>query len=442
MSDSPLATIKLKSQPFCLDVHPSRPLLTAGLVTGQVKLYEWMRGGGTEGEEEEEDEALSKYMSKKPKATTSVRWSAQPHKEACRAAMFSTDGESLFSAGGDCSLQRRDIETNKPIWRKREAHAATINSLVRLGDVGVATGDDDGAVTCWDLRAKTAALSFHENTDYVADMLYDERGSNKHTLCVAGGDGRLSVFDLRAGRLWARSDEQDDELLSIARVKHGKKLLCGTQTGVVGIFSWGNFGDVSDRLLGHPASVDCLLPHGEDAVLTGSADGLIRLVGVHPNKVIGVVGEHENEATIEALALDAKGETLASCAHDQTIKLWDLGYLEDEDEDEDAKEAEEAEEAEGGADREEDAVAKGGSSSGGGKLKVKVKGARPAGDDSDDDSDDSDDGMSVAASKASKRSGFSRAGSEGEDGRKRKQPRQIAKKGAAIAMAGDFFADM
>ena len=66
-----------------------------------------------------------------------------------------------------------------------------------------------------------------ENNDFIADMLYTEHKGN--TLAVAGGDGCLSVFDLRGGRLLARSDGLDDELLSLALLKGGRKLVCGCQ---------------------------------------------------------------------------------------------------------------------------------------------------------------------------------------------------------------------
>ena len=56
------------------------------------------------------------------------------------------------------------------------------------------------------------------------------------------------------------------------------------QSGTVGIFSWGDFGDVSDRLLGHPESVDAMVALSDDIVVTGSSDGMVRVVGVHPNK--------------------------------------------------------------------------------------------------------------------------------------------------------------
>jgi WD repeat-containing protein 55 len=75
-----------------------------------------------------------------------------------------------------------------------------------------------------------------ENTDFIADMLYTEHKGN--TLAVGSGDGCLSVFDLRAGRLLARSDQQDDELLSLALVKSGRKLVCGCQVTTAPANAW------------------------------------------------------------------------------------------------------------------------------------------------------------------------------------------------------------
>ena len=386
---SSFATIRLRDQAFGIDIHPTRQLLAAGLVTGQLKIYEWKPASEAAGE------AGAAWQ----------RSSARPHKtDACRVVRFSADGASIFTSGGDMTLQQRDLETNKPIWRRRDVHSAPVNALTRLSDVGVATGDDDGAVTCWDLRAHAAALKFHENSDYVADILYTEQlAKNRHTLAVAGGDGHLSVFDLRAGRLWARSDAMEDELLCLSLIKDGKKLLCGTQLGVVGIFSWGDFGDVSDRLLGHPSSVDCMLPCGEDAILTGSSDGIVRLVSVHPNKVVGVVAEHDDEAGIESLAVDATGHTLATCAHDQTIRLWDVAYVHEEDE---------------------------GSEDGGG-------------DDGDDSDSDGSDTMACSTRSNGRGSGASHALTDSEGrGRARKQPKQIVAKNASIKIGAEFFADL
>ena len=52
-------------------------------------------------------------------------------------------------------------------------------------------------------------------------------------------------------QLTARSeDDADDELEAVVVLKHGKKVVCGMQSGVLNIFSWGQFADCSDRCPG------------------------------------------------------------------------------------------------------------------------------------------------------------------------------------------------
>ena len=396
-----LAKVTLRNHAFGVDVHPSQKIFAAGLITGQLKVFSWT--SGTSG-------LLVEQCA-----------SARPHKDACRAVRFSGDGASVFSVGGDRVLHQRDLTSNKPTWRKPKAHHAPINALTLLDRIGAATGDDDGSVVCWDLRSSSAALKFKENEDYIADLVYVEQvKNNRNTLVAAGGDGHLSVFDLRAGRLWARSDAQEDELLCVALVKEGRKLLCGTQMGTVGIFSWGDFGDVSDRLLGHPASIDCMLAHGEDMVLTGSSDGLIRAVSVHPNKVLGVVGQHGEEATVESMATDSAGEVLVSCAYDQTIRLWDVGYLNDAASSDNEKE-----------------------------MPMPTRQSAGALDASDgDESDGGDDNGGNEAGcqrgKAAATSSLQGAAYDDDAGdqQKRKRPKQLVHKGAAIKLGTDFFADL
>ncbi len=48
--------------------------------------------------------------------------------------------------------------------------------------------------------------------------------------------------------------------------------------------------------------MDALVKLDEDTVITGSADGLLRIVSILPNKMIGVVGQHP-KATVEQLAI-------------------------------------------------------------------------------------------------------------------------------------------
>ena len=131
-------------------------------------------------------------------------------------------------------------------------------------------------------------------------------------------------------------------------LKRGRKIVCGSQEGVLDIFDAANVEDISDRFPGHPASVDALLQLDEDTVLTGASDGLIRIISLQPNKMLGVVGEH-SDWPLERLACASDGLTLASASHDNTVKLWDIAFLREGS----GVEAAEAEELAAGAEEEE-----------------------------------------------------------------------------------------
>lgn len=75
-------------------------------------------------------------------------------------------------------------------------------------------GDDEGHVRLWDTRSRCRTASFRVHEDFVADLHFCERGN---ALLTASGDGTLAHLDLRAGKVRARSDNQEDELLSGAR---------------------------------------------------------------------------------------------------------------------------------------------------------------------------------------------------------------------------------
>ena len=177
---APLAKIRCE-QAFCLDFHPSRPVLAAALITGQLKLYD--------------------CAGQRPTRLASSR----PHKGACRAVRFAADGATVFSGGSDATLQQRDVETNTRVWGKRAAHPAPINAIRLVSDTGVASGDDDGLVRVWDVRQRSCALEFTEHTEMITDLLYVEKGK---CLVSTSTDGYLAVYDLRRGRLDARSDNQ------------------------------------------------------------------------------------------------------------------------------------------------------------------------------------------------------------------------------------------
>lgn len=116
-------------------------------------------------------------------------------------------------------------------------------------------------------------MQYTEHDDFISDFDYD---TDSKTLVASSGQGTISIYDIRKPKMLAMSANQDDELMSICIVKDRRKVVVGSQEGVLNIYSWGDWGDCTDRFIGHPNSIDTICKIDEDTVATGSSDGIIR----------------------------------------------------------------------------------------------------------------------------------------------------------------------
>ena len=346
---------------------------------------------------------------------------------SCKCVAFSPDGTKIYTGGspyGDlCAVDAERACTfstddkNKPLWRIKSATASTDfrdndceynnnksknNPLVALypfrkdGESGtalLATGDDCGGIRIWDerlcgggnssdKRPRGCVLEWNEQKDYISGIEYSSHNNGKNMdgnniLLATSADGSLGVYDLRMNKgavadTTRKSDHLDDELLSLCVLKSGKKVVCGTQTGALSIFSWGTWGDISDRFPGHPSSVETLLKIDENTILTGSSDGLIRVVQIHPDKLLGVLNESDTRGNnnsdndfnghggypVEKLAYNSNKDVVGSVSHDNFVRLWDGRMLKDDGVDEDNNEQEDSDDDEEEDERKPAAVAR------------------------------------------------------------------------------------
>ncbi|XP_059141792.1 WD repeat-containing protein 55-like [Physella acuta] len=284
-----------------IQCHPTKNIIASGLIGGDILLHEF---SNTEGNKE-----LHKFVQ---------------HKKACRALRFSEDGRCLFSVSKDKSLYCVDVETRKLKKKIKKAHESPIYSMVLTGDSFVATGDDDGVLKVWDMRTKTCTMEMKECEDFISDMIVDD---DKKFLIAASGEGTLTSFNIRRKRMENQSELFDSELLCLAKMKGGRKLVCGTGEGVLNIFNWNEWGNISDRFPCGDTQIDSVVPVTENVLCIGTNDGHIRAVHVLPNRVLGLVGDHPGDFPIEKLSLTADTSCIASCSHDQRVKFWNIEEL-------------------------------------------------------------------------------------------------------------------
>ena len=309
---------------FDIAFNSRADVLAIALVDGSVSLHSVSRGGAP------------------PKALAS----STPHNASIRSLRFSADGSSLICASADGVVSLLD-STGAAVWRGGTSGSTPVNVVEPMGSGGIfAAGDESGAVKIWDSRAAGAGaprpVTFEKQEDVITALLWD---AARGTLLAASGDGTLGVYDLRKapGKLAARTAPDGEELLSLAALKSGALAVAGTQDGVLLSWDWGAWGDESrgvsggaKRFTGHPESIDAMLVIDDDTLVTGSSDGLIRLVTVAPNKLVGIIGEHGDEDDpVERLAWSRDRSIIASTGHDDTVRFWDVAYLFEDDEDDD-----------------------------------------------------------------------------------------------------------
>jgi len=113
----------------------------------------------------------------------------------------------------------------------------------------------------------------------------------------------------------------------------------------------------------------------EDTIITASSDGLLRLVQIHPNALLGVIANHYDGFPVEGVGLSRDFGVMATFSHDSCVRLWDTSILMDGDDDD--GEGEEEEETQENVIQDRKEISSG-----------KVK--RSSDDEWDDDDDDDD----------------------------------------------------
>jgi len=240
------------------------------------------------------------------------------------AAGFADGALRAWDCSDDAATRGREA------WRADgDGEAVTaLRPLNARGGACLAVGDDDGRVRLWDARLRgdrRPPVESQPHEDYVSDIAVEGT-----TLLTTGADGRLAALDARSNlKPLGVSEPQDDELLAVAVLKGGRKVICGTATGPLVVYNWGRWGDSKDRLLGHPESVDALLRFDDDTLVTGSSDGRVRVCRVMPGlDVLGVLGEHDG-FPVEALAFNADRSSVLSLSHDSVVRVFDASGLEE-----------------------------------------------------------------------------------------------------------------
>ncbi|KAJ1580490.1 hypothetical protein NDA12_000354 [Ustilago hordei] len=295
--------IPLSSDALDLSFHPdeNKNLLAVGLISGKIQLINYDDYASAPSSSRTPAPASSSPPSKKirtssdPVTTSPAKlyekvWISRPSKKSCRGLAFHPTTPHIYSISKDKSLFKTDVETGRvAAGRKSKTQLKKQRKKARQAALVKAQQD------------QSDEQSQGESSD--EDAGEEEKRQGRQRLMVTSGDGSLSSIDLRSSgpTSFELSQDQEDELLSITCIRSSSKLVVGTQLGILSLWNPSRgLLDHVDRVPGHPASVDTLVTLDNETVLTGSSDGLVRVVQILPKGEgeeaeagpLGVVGFH------------------------------------------------------------------------------------------------------------------------------------------------------
>ncbi|GFE55170.1 WD G-beta repeat containing protein 55 [Babesia ovis] len=276
--------------------HRQRDTLLAGNIAGGLSLYSW----------DDADQGIT------------LLWSIDDaHRKSIRKAGFSNCGKDVISVSADKRAAVFDLEGRSVKWRSGK-HESGISTYCIIDDNTIATGDDDGDILIWDTRVDKSVCrsKCSEFSSPIAGLLMGKDSREILAIC----DDQLGCFSLSKNykvALRSMSDNIEDEILTFCFMKNMKKVVCGTNTGNVCLFSYGDWGDINDRIKISTNSLDSIVAYDEDTLLVGGDDKDISMVSIIPNEVKGTLKK------VQKLGLKISNADSLCLRHDKSL----LGFI-------------------------------------------------------------------------------------------------------------------
>lgn len=264
-------------------------------------------------------------LSSSPKLPTRLVQTFAAHKGPVNVARYNSLGRYLLTGGTDRYIRLWNAKSgSEDAIKTYTEHAHEVLALdISTDNSRFASGGADKSVFVWDVAMGSVLRRFNGWAGKVNDLRFGGKDADGSVVVVAGWDGTVRVFDLRAQGAWRpimQMDEAKDAVTSL--VVRDDSIYSGSVDGVLRCYDLRSGQLRSDTF---PAPITSVTPSRlGTSVLVSTLDSTLRLLDNRDGTLLQSYNGHKHQSYRCKATLTNEEDAVISGDEEGNLVGWDM----------------------------------------------------------------------------------------------------------------------